>query len=90
MLSQLRLQGFSSDESGAVTPDWVVLSGAIVGLGMVMINAVGTGADNISESAGTNYATPRVTLASESGGGDGLNGDEETDTGADGGGVVTY
>jgi hypothetical protein len=94
MLSRSRLQGFSSDECGAVTPDWVVLTGAIVGLGMVMLNAVGSGADNISDSAASNYASPRVTLSSPSDEGDGMNGDivtEVTDGVVDGvGDVLTY
>jgi Flp pilus assembly pilin Flp len=32
---------FKNDESGAVTVDWVVLTAAIVGLGMVVMTAVG-------------------------------------------------
>ena len=79
MLSKFRLRAFSSDESGAVTPDWVVLTGAIVGLGMVMLDAVGTGADNISESAGSSYATPRVTLTTDSDEDGGMNGDVVTE-----------
>lgn len=43
---------FSQDESGAVTVDWVVLTAAIVGLGMVVMTTVGGGirtlAGNIS------------------------------------------
>ena len=34
---------FKSDESGAVTVDWVVLTAAIVGLGMVVMTTVGGG-----------------------------------------------
>ena len=36
-------KGFKNDESGAVTVDWVVLTAAIVGLGMVVMMSVGTG-----------------------------------------------
>ncbi len=32
-----RLKAFWSDQSGAVTVDWVVLTAAIVGLGMVVM-----------------------------------------------------
>lgn len=32
---------FHNDESGAVTVDWVVLTAAIVGLGIVVISAIG-------------------------------------------------
>lgn len=44
---------FQKDEDGAVTVDWVVLTAAIVGLGLIVINAVRPGvtglAGNISE-----------------------------------------
>jgi Flp pilus assembly pilin Flp len=46
------LKNFAKDESGAVTVDWVVLTAAIVGLGLLVIQAVTPGvqglADNIS------------------------------------------
>lgn len=37
------LKTFRNDESGAVTVDWVVLTAAIVGLGLVVMNTVSTG-----------------------------------------------
>ena len=37
------LQRFLRDQSGAVTVDWVVLTGAIVGLGIASVTAVRTG-----------------------------------------------
>ena len=39
---------FKSDESGAVTVDWVVLTAAIVGLGMVVMTTVGGGIEDLS------------------------------------------
>lgn len=33
----LKSQHFLSDEDGAVTVDWVVLSAAVIGLGMVVL-----------------------------------------------------
>jgi Flp pilus assembly pilin Flp len=36
-------KSFKNDESGAVTVDWVVLTAAIVGLGMVVMTTVGGG-----------------------------------------------
>ncbi len=36
------IKNFASDESGAVTVDWVVLTAAIVGLGIVITQTVGT------------------------------------------------
>ena len=39
---------FKNDESGAVTVDWVVLTAAIVGLGMVVMTTVGGGIEDLS------------------------------------------
>ncbi len=36
------LKSFMNDESGAVTVDWVVLTAAIVGLGMLVMTQVST------------------------------------------------
>lgn len=38
------IKNFRNDEDGAVTVDWVVLTAAIVALGLVVGNAVSTGA----------------------------------------------
>ena len=38
---------FIGDESGAVTVDWVVLTAAIVGLGIVVMNTVGSGIESL-------------------------------------------
>ena len=50
------IQKFRNDESGAVTVDWVVLTAAIVGLGIAVVVAVGPGleqlAGNISSTVG--------------------------------------
>lgn len=37
------ITNFVNDESGAVTVDWVVLTAAIVGLGLVVMTSVGGG-----------------------------------------------
>jgi Flp pilus assembly pilin Flp len=46
------IKNFRNDEDGAVTVDWVVLTAAIVGLGIAILTTVQTGtqtlADNIS------------------------------------------
>lgn len=34
------IKNFKNDESGAVTVDWVVLTAAVVGLGLIVINAI--------------------------------------------------
>ena len=41
---------FKADESGAVTVDWVVLTAAIVGLGMVVMKTVGGGIEGLGNS----------------------------------------
>ena len=41
-------KAFASDESGAVTVDWVVLTAAIVGLGLIVMNTVGAGIENLA------------------------------------------
>jgi Flp pilus assembly pilin Flp len=40
-------KNFKSDESGAVTVDWVVLTAAIGGLGMVVMKIVGGGIEGL-------------------------------------------
>ena len=41
---------FNDDESGAVTVDWVVLTAAIVGLGMVVMTTVGGGITGLGDA----------------------------------------
>jgi Flp pilus assembly pilin Flp len=52
------LKRFKNDESGAVTVDWVVLTGAVVGLGIIIANTMGTSitsaAGNVSADVITN------------------------------------
>jgi Flp pilus assembly pilin Flp len=43
-------KAFRRDESGAVTVDWVVLTAAIVGLGMVVMVVVGGGITGLGDS----------------------------------------
>ena len=39
---------FQSDESGAVTVDWVVLTAAVVGLGVAALSAVKSGTGSLT------------------------------------------
>ena len=41
------IKRFQKDEDGAVTVDWVVLTAAIVGLGMVVMTTVGGGIESL-------------------------------------------
>ncbi len=45
-------KSFKNDEAGAVTVDWVVLTAAIVGLGLVVMQTVG---GSISTAAGDDH-----------------------------------
>lgn len=60
------INNFRNDESGAVTVDWVVLTAAIVGLGLAVITSVqrgaGTLASNIQTSLSSATVTPLGTL----------------------------
>ena len=42
------IDAFRNDEAGAVTVDWVVLTAAIVGLGLAVIASVRTGANSVA------------------------------------------
>ncbi|MBD3765036.1 MAG: hypothetical protein IE927_09945 [Rhodobacterales bacterium] len=52
---------FRNDESGAVTVDWVVLTAAIVGLGLAVMTtvsgAVDTAANSIEKELGSDVAS---------------------------------
>ena len=42
------LKNFIASESGAVTVDWVVLTAALVGLGLAVMGVVSTGVESAS------------------------------------------
>ncbi len=44
---------FSKDEDGAVTVDWVVLTAAIVGLGLIVMTAIRPAISGLSTSIAT-------------------------------------
>ena len=44
------LKSFANDEAGAVTVDWVVLTAAIVGLGIVVMTSVGGGITGLADA----------------------------------------
>ena len=51
---------FFNDESGAVTVDWVVLTAAIVGLGMVVMTTVGGGVAALGDDIADDISTRAV------------------------------
>ena len=59
------IKTFRADEDGAVTVDWVVLTAAIVGLGIAVILAVRTGTTDMASDIGStlsNAAVPSITF----------------------------
>lgn len=54
------IKNFRRDEDGAVTVDWVVLTAAIVVLGLVVGQAVSTGATDLANDVGADL-TAQVT-----------------------------
>ena len=53
-------KSFANDEAGAVTVDWVVLTAAIVGLGIVVMKTVGGGVETLSTNVSTSVAGQTV------------------------------
>ena len=43
------IKNFAADESGAVTVDWVVLTAAIVGLGVGLITVIGESVNDLGD-----------------------------------------
>lgn len=46
------IKNFALDDSGAVTVDWVVLTAALVGLGLAVMAVVSGGVENLSTDIG--------------------------------------
>lgn len=57
----IRIFRFLSDEDGAVTVDWVVLTAAIVGLGIAVITTVAGGALDHTSGLNSYLANASVT-----------------------------
>ncbi len=55
------IKTFLNDESGAVTVDWVVLTAAIVGLGIAVITSVAEGTSVFADKISSHMATQEVT-----------------------------
>jgi Flp pilus assembly pilin Flp len=57
-------KSFANDEAGAVTVDWVVLTAAIVGLGIVVMTTVGGGITTLSTNVAAKITTQAVGYTS--------------------------
>ncbi len=53
-------KSFKSDETGAVTVDWVVLTATLVGLGVAVIGAVKTEAEGTATSVSNKVASYKL------------------------------
>lgn len=53
-------KNFKKDESGAVTVDWVVLTAAIVGMGIAVIASVSGGASSLATTVSSAVSTSKV------------------------------
>jgi Flp pilus assembly pilin Flp len=56
---------FRKDEEGAVTVDWVVLTGAIVGLGLGVIGIMRSGPKNVGQHVSTTLANITVDTSNQ-------------------------
>jgi Flp pilus assembly pilin Flp len=54
---------FAMNENGAVTVDWVVLTAALVGLGLAVINVVGSGLDNLANDIRTQLERDHINTS---------------------------
>jgi Flp pilus assembly pilin Flp len=61
------IKNFLNEEDGAVTVDWVVLTAAVVGLGVAGVAAVKGGVDNLASSISTEMTSATVVSLGELG-----------------------
>lgn len=57
-----KFSAFLNDETGAVTVDWVVLTAAIVGLGLLVFSFVRPAVSNLAEGIGTELGAAQQCL----------------------------
>ncbi len=53
-------KNFKRDEDGAVTVDWVVLTAAIVGLGLAVLASVSGGTTSLANKISSNLANQTI------------------------------
>ena len=54
------IKTFAADDSGAVTVDWVVLTAAIVGLGLAVVTSVRSGVSSLGTNISTSLSSASV------------------------------
>jgi Flp pilus assembly pilin Flp len=55
------IKNFRKDEDGAVTVDWVVLTAAVVGLGVAGVSTVGSGIGTLADAIQSGVSTKAVS-----------------------------
>ena len=55
-----QIKNFVADDSGAVTVDWVVLTAAIVGLGLAVITSVRSGVSSLGTNISNSLSSASV------------------------------
>jgi len=55
------VNNFKRDEDGAVTVDWVVLTAAIVGLGLAVLSSVSGGTTSLANKISGNLAAQTIS-----------------------------
>jgi Flp pilus assembly pilin Flp len=59
-----KISAFLKDEAGAVTVDWVVLTAAIVGIGMIVFLTIRPAVSNIASATGDRLGHAQACLLS--------------------------
>ena len=54
------IRRFDREEAGAVTVDWVVLTAAIVGLGIAVLTTVGGATDDYGQTIGSHLSSQGI------------------------------
>ena len=54
------IKNFRNDEDGAVTVDWVVLTAAIVGLGIAVLTSVGQGTTALGDKISSQLSAQSI------------------------------
>jgi Flp pilus assembly pilin Flp len=62
------IKNFRNDEDGAVTVDWVVLTAAIVGLGIAVLTSVGGGTTALADKISTSLSETAIPTYTATGG----------------------
>ena len=59
------IRRFLHEERGAVTIDWVVLTAAIIGIGMLLLGPIALGTGTLAEMVGADIAGTEIGIPKE-------------------------